>query len=225
MKKLWTLISTIAFLNLLAVVGFAAWLYSSGRVDSARIQEVQSLFGETVEERDQRVEEEEKAAADALNNAEKALPEIALTADERNRVRVEMTQIDRQRRERTEREIDDLKASLMRQQRMIDADREALREEQRAFDEMRERLEIIEGADQFAKSLSVLSGLKPKDAMNALQALLDQGKDEQVVSYLSKMDERVRTKVFAEFVKVDKQLAANLLESLRTRGLAAAPAG
>lgn len=225
MKKLWILISTIAFLNLLAVVGFAAWLYSSGRVDGARIQEVQSLFGETVDERDKRVDEEEKAAADALSNAEKPLPEIALTADERNRVRVEMTQIDRQRRERTEREIDDLKASLMRQQRMIDADREALREEQRAFDEMRERLEIIEGADQFAKSLSVLSGLKPKDAMNALQALLDQGKDEQVVSYLSKMDERVRTKVFAEFVKVDEQLAANLLESLRTRGLAAAPPG
>lgn len=225
MKKLWTLISVLAFLNLLAVLGFAGWIYASGRVDRARILEVQSLFGETVTERDQRIADEAKAAADALANAEKPLPELALTADERNRVRVEMTQVDRQRRERTEREIDDLKASLMRQQRMLDADRAALREEEQAFAEMRERLEIIEGADQFAKSLSVLSGLKAKDAMNALQALLDQGKDEQVVSYLSKMDERVRTKIFAEFVKVDEQLAANLLESLRTRGLAAAPPG
>jgi len=225
MKKLWTLVSVIAILNLLAVLGFAGWVYTSGRVDQARIQEVQSLFGETVAERDQRIAEEEKAAAEAIANAEKPLPEIALTADERNRVRVEMTQVDRQRRERTEREIDDLKASLMRQQRMIDADRAALLGEQQAFDEMRERLEITEGADQFAKSLAVLSGLKSKDAMTAMQALLAQGKDEQVVSYLSKMDERVRTKIFAEFVKVDEQLAANLLESLRTRGLAAAPPG
>ncbi|MCA9303691.1 MAG: hypothetical protein KC996_06185 [Phycisphaerales bacterium] len=225
MKKLWTLVSTLAFLNLLAVLGFAGWVYTSGRIDKARIQEVQSLFGETVAERDQRLAVEEKAAAEALASMEKPLPELALTADERNRVRVEMTQVDRQRRERTEREIQDLKGSLMNQQRLIDEDRKALRAEQEAFDAMRARLEIIEGADQFAKSLSVLSGLKPKDAMSALQVLLNEGKDEQVVSYLSKMDERVRTKIFAEFVKEDEQLAANLLESLRTRGLAAAPPG
>lgn len=225
MKKLWTLVSVLAFLNLLAVLGFAGWVYTTGRIDQSRIQEVQSLFGETVTERDQRIADEEKAAAEALANAEKPLPELALTADERNRVRVEMTQVDRQRRERTAREIQDLKGTLMNQQRMIDADRKALQAEQEAFDAMRARLEIIEGADQFAKSLSVLSGLKPKDAMSALQVLLNEGKDEQVVSYLSKMDERVRTKIFAEFVKADEQLAANLLESLRTRGLAAAPPG
>lgn len=225
MKKLWTLVSVLAFLNLLAVLGFAGWVYTTGRIDQSRIQEVQSLFGETVTERDQRIADEEKAAAEAMANAEKPLPELALTADERNRVRVEMTQVDRQRRERTAREIQDLKGTLMNQQRMIDADRKALQAEQEAFDAMRARLEIIEGADQFAKSLSVLSGLKPKDAMSALQVLLNEGKDEQVVSYLSNMDERVRTKIFAEFVKADEQLAANLLESLRTRGLAAAPPG
>jgi len=225
MKKLWTLVSILAFLNLLAVLGFAGWVYTTGRIDQSRIQEVQSLFGETVTERDQRIADEEKAAAEAMANAEKPLPELALTADERNRVRVEMTQVDRQRRERTAREIQDLKGTLMNQQRMIDADRKALQAEQEAFDAMRARLEIIEGADQFAKSLSVLSGLKPKDAVSALQVLLNEGKDEQVVSYLSKMDERVRIKIFAEFVKADEQLAANLLESLRTRGLAAAPPG
>ena len=79
-----------------------------------------------------------------------------MTADERNRVRMDMVQVDRQRLERTEREIRDLKGSLDRQQRMIDADRAALEAEKQAFAEMRERLEVIEGADQLAKALSVL---------------------------------------------------------------------
>ncbi len=225
MKTLWKLISVIAFLNLLAILGFAGWIYASGRVDTGRIMEVQSLFGETVEQRDARIAEEEKAVAEELANREKPLPEIAMTADERNQARVEMTQVDRQRRERTEREINDLKRSLSRQQQMIEEERAALEAEKKAFDEMRARLKSIEGADQFAKSLSVLQGLKPKDAMAALQALLDEGEHEQVVSYLSEMDDRVRTKIFTEFIKADDRLAANLLESLRTRGLVAAPTG
>jgi hypothetical protein len=225
MKSLWKLVSIIAFLNLLAILGFAGWVYSSGRIDKGRVMEVQSLFGETIAQRDSRIADEEKAEAEALANVEKPLPSVALTTDERNHLRMEMTQVDRQRLARTERDIRDLKNSLIQQQRIIDDDREALDTERQEFQDMRARLEVIEGADQFAKSLSVLQGLKPKDSMKALQALLDKGMQEQVVSYLSNMDERIRTKVFAEFVKVDEQLAANLLESLRQRGLAAVPTG
>ncbi|MBL4591895.1 MAG: hypothetical protein JKY96_08050 [Phycisphaerales bacterium] len=225
MNKLFKVISVIAILNLLGILGFAGWMFSSGRVDPGRMMEVQSLFGETIMQRDMRVAAEEKEAAELLANTEKPLPPTALTTDERNHIRVEMTQVDRQRKARTEREIENLKASLVRQQRMIDEDRVKLQAEQDAFDAMRARLEVIEGADQFAKALSVLEGLKPKDAKASLQVLLDDGKHEQVVSYLSKMDDRIRIKIFTEFIKSDNQLAAQLLESLRTRGLGAAPNG
>ncbi len=225
MKTLLRSVIFVAILNLLAIVGFAGWMYSSGRLDQGRIMEVQSLFSETVADQEARIAAEEKEAADALANIDKPLPEVALTTDERNQMRVEMTQVDRQRQARTEREIENLKTSLMRQQSMLDDERAELEAEKDAFDAMRARLEVIEGADQFAKSLSVLEGLKPKDARSALQVMLDDGKQEQVVSYLSKMDDRIRTKLFAEFVKADAQLAAQLLESLRTRGLSAAPNG
>jgi EAL domain-containing protein (putative c-di-GMP-specific phosphodiesterase class I) len=65
----------------------------------------------------------------------------------------------------------------------------------------------------------VLKESKPKDSMQMLSVLIQQGKREQVVTYLSALSNGIRTEVIAEFVKADEaELAAGLLESIRMRG-------
>ena len=92
---------------------------------------------------------------------------------------------------------------------------------------------------QFRTALETLEAQKPKDAKATLQAMIDAdggnattggtgaaakasptaGGRKQVVTYLTAMDEEMRSKVMAEFIKTDPRLAAELLEQLRTRGI------
>ena len=62
-------------------------------------------------------------------------------------------------------------------------------------------------------------------AKASLSALLDLGEKDQVVSYLSAMDERIRTKIITEFNREDPAVAADLLESIRTRATEMRAAG
>ncbi len=84
---------------------------------------------------------------------------------------------------------------------------------------MRERLKDIEGSEQFVKALNVLKESKPKDSKEMLNVLIEDGKREQVVSYLSALATGIRTEIIAEFIKAEQaELAAGLLESIRMRG-------
>ncbi|MEO1511624.1 MAG: hypothetical protein AAFU70_06090, partial [Planctomycetota bacterium] len=81
-------------------------------------------------------------------------------------------------------------------------------------------LALLEGDAQFQKSLVVLEGLKAEEAVATLRPILDSGDREQVVAYLDAMEERARTKIFAELItQGEGELAAGLLEDLRVRGL------
>ena len=48
MKTLWMMISTIAVANLLAICVFAGWLYSTDRLNLARMQQIRVLLAQTV---------------------------------------------------------------------------------------------------------------------------------------------------------------------------------
>ena len=89
---------------------------------------------------------------------------------------------------------------------------------------MRDRLAGLEGGKQFKKSLATITGMKSKDAKTILSNLLKDSKKEEVVTYLSSMGDRERTSILTEFVKSgEDQLAADLLESIRLRGLENTP--
>jgi len=224
MKKLTKAIFIVALLNLLAVIAGAGWLFSSGRVDKARIQNMARLFNEPVEVEQGKIKAEEARVAKELAEQEKPLPALALNTQERNQVRVEMTQIDRQRLDRMKREVKDLQASLRRERKLVEEDRLGLEAEKEAFKVMRERLAGIEGGNQFQKSLASISGMKAKDAKAILSTLLVDDKAEEVITYLSSMEDRTRTSIITEFVKSGEEaLAANLLESIRLRGLGPTP--
>lgn len=225
MKRLKKAIVAMFILNLLLVLGGLGWLLSSGRVSKERVLELTELFDEPVVVEEARLKAEEAAAKKALEDQEHPIPALALNAQERNQVRVEITQIDRQRLERMRREVADMQATLRKERRLVEEDRLALEQEREAFQQMRQRLANLEGGQQFQKSLSTLTGMAPKNAKAVLATLLEGGgglgdKYEEVISYLSAMDDRKRTQIMTEFVKAgDEELAADLLESVRLRGL------
>src|SRR6056297_527185 len=104
MKSMKRAIILIIVLNVLAMLGGAAWLLGSGRVNKDRVLALTELFDEPVQIEQARLEAEQKSIEAELAAQEKPLPEMALNSEERNRVRVERTQIDRQRLDRMKRE-------------------------------------------------------------------------------------------------------------------------
>ena len=221
MKSLKRAILAILVLNLLAMLAGAGWLYSTHRLNRDRMVEVTRLFDEPVHIEKARLESETRAAAEAAAAEPRPLPELALNSDERNLVRVEMTQVDIARLERMKREVEDLQRILRKERQDVSRERVQLEDEIADFEAMRKRLAGLEGGKQFKKALNTLTGLDAADAKTVLQTLLaDAGKYEEVVSYLSAMDDRARTAIMTEFVgDGDDQLAADLLESVRLRGL------
>ena len=219
MKKLIKALMVVAVLNLIAVLAGAGWIFASGRVDKQRVLEVVDMFEETTSGRDSRMKAEAAEAEALIANEERALPELAMNADELNDVRLQMTQIDRSRLERMQREISDLQNTLKRERALLSNERMDFEAQREAFESMRERLASIEGSEQFGKSLSVLKESKAKDSKSMLSVLIAQGKREQVVTYLSALSPGVRTEIMAVFVKDgEEELAAGLLESIRMRG-------
>ncbi len=219
MKKLIKALLVVAVLNLIAVLLGVGWVFASGRVDSQRVTEVVDMFSETTTARDQRIKSEESEAAAELAEQDKDLPKLAMNSEELNDVRLQLTQIDRARLERMQREINDLQNTLKRERALLASERTDFEEERSEFEAMRERLKEIEGSDQFNKSLTVLKNMRPRDAKEMLSVLIDDGKREQVVSYLSALGGGITTEVLAEFIKADEaELAAGLLESIRMRG-------
>jgi len=219
-KSLGTVIGVVAAANLIALAGVVFWLFATDRLSAERVERTRAMFAEPVPLEVARIEAAEREAE--LVAAEEALdPEgPPVTSSEALALRLELSEFDRQRIERLKREVEDLQSTLRRERLVLERERAAFEEERAGFDAMRTRLSEQEGDEQFRKALVSIEGMKPDDARATLQTLLDAGDREQVVSYLDAMQERTRTKVITSFVKNDQpDVAADLLEALRVRGL------
>ena len=84
---------------------------------------------------------------------------------------------------------------------------------------MRQRLTSIEAGEQFKKTVTLYEGLSADKAQAIMETLLNDGKVDQVVSYLNAMQSRAAKKIIEKFD--DPTVAADLLERLRTRGIQA----
>jgi hypothetical protein len=223
MRTIWTVLSVMAVANLLALGAFVGWLKASDRLDLARVREVRQLVSETLTQRKSR-EDDAKAKAEAEQRAaaEKAKQEQPpLSAADALALKLELGKADQERVESLKREVQILRETLQRERSQLEADQTGLRKEREEFERARKAVAETEGNAQFKKALGTLEGLKPDQAKTALQQLIDQRQVEQVVAYLNAMQERTRTKVLDEFIKADPKVATDLLERLRTRGLAA----
>ena len=227
MKSFWSLVTTLAIAHAIALAGVVAWLVFTGRLNLERVERIREMIGETIEEERARLETEAKASEDAQReaNAAAAASVLPLGAADRVRLKLELSEIDRQQLLRMQREMRDLQLGLQRERDLLDRETEAFEQEKADFEAWRAQLMEIEGADQFKKTLATYEGMKSKDAKASLSALLDLGEKDQVVSYLSAMDERIRTKIITEFNREDPAVAADLLESIRTRATEMRAAG
>ncbi|QYK46858.1 MAG: hypothetical protein KF838_08675 [Phycisphaeraceae bacterium] len=222
MRTIWNALSVMAIANLIALASIVAWLVVGGRVDRDRVQRVRETFVETVAEERLRLEQEE---------AERQATELAAIEEARKKegspvpfadamdMRIQRNADEEQRLERLRKEISLLQAAIAREQRKIDSDLEALEVREKAFAAMREQIRLTEGNKQFRKAVSVLESLDAADAMAAMAEMLRSGDPEQVVAYLNAMQDRKRAAVLTEFIAAgQQQVAAELLERLRTRG-------
>ncbi len=223
MKKLQTLVLSMIVANAVAIVGFSGWLIFTGRIDRDRVTKVREIFAETVSQEQKRLEMEAAQEEEAIRASTDGVPDgPPRTASELVAMRLEATDVDRQRIERLRREVQDLQRKLRRDQSVLDSQASSFQEERDAFDAMRERLAEVEGREQFRKSVALLNSLKSTETKTILEVLIGEKKQEQVVSYLNALEERSRSRVIAEFIKDGQQeLATDLLESLRLRGLEA----
>lgn len=243
MKLIWNTICIMALTNLLAVLGLVGWLAATDRLNIDRLTAIRLMLRETSTEQAAREAEEEAARIAAEEAAKPPDERIALSAAETLSVRLEMSEVDRERTELLRRQTEDLRAALQRENERLIEERAQFDARVKAFYEETERLAAIDGGRQFRKAVKVLEGLKASDAANLLQALIAEGpsgapelaigdgqaaspapgvREEgmmRAVSYLNAMQERTRTRIIEVFTKQDPGLAAELLDRLRTRGL------
>jgi hypothetical protein len=222
MKALVNALSVVAIANLLALLCVGFWLYGTGRLNTDRVERTRDLFVEPyrlVQARQEREQLEAEAEA-ARIAAEQGPDGPPISAAESLAVRLAVSDLDRQRVERLRREVQDLQRSLRTERRLLDEERAAFETEREQFEQMRERLAELEGGEQFRKALASLEGMKPDDARVTLESLIAAGEIDTVVGYLDAMQDRTRTKLMSSFVGSDQQeLAAQLLEALRVRGV------
>lgn len=231
MNTLWRVASVMAVANLLAIVGYVGWLAGTGRLDRDRIVAIRAMLAEPIAQEKARLEEEAKVREAALaQEREAARPAVLpIRADERLRLKLEMSDIDRQRLLALRREVEDLRAGLMRERAMVEAERAAFEAQKADFEATTARLASIEGSAQFKKSVATLNELPAREGIAILLELLGPGAAseldpfgaERVVSYLDAVKPDVRAAIFAQLAKDNPALAAELLERLRTRGLLA----
>jgi hypothetical protein len=226
MRPLWNAVSFLAVVNLLALLLVAAWLWQSGRITGERVGDVRRLLSTTAQQAkaaaSQSVVEAEaeriRAAEERIRQHPPAdsatqIQQIALVHEEREQVR---------RRLEDERRV--LAGQLADAASRMEAGAEALRQEQAGREQSSAAAAQRKTDEQFLRAVKQLEQISPKQAKRFLEALASRQETDQAVAYLDAMTPRAAAKVLREF-KTDGEmrLATELLEGLRTRGLA--PAG
>lgn len=236
MKRIFTIAAVLAIAHLVGLIGAFGWLLGTGRVSAERVERLRELFGESVAAEQARLEAEAAAAEAGLAEAETPLPgtlpvssELAVNYSQEQSRAAEF-QVQRQSRA-----SEDLARTLQLERERLDRQRKEFDSERDAFLAMRGRLEAVEGEEQFEKAVGVLKTVSPKAARGMLQAIIDgasgpaggsqPGGMEQAVAYLNRLPSITQGEIMAQFAKDAPEVAAELLERLRTHGLVAAPSG
>jgi hypothetical protein len=223
MRTLFTAFILVLVINVLALGALAGWLGSSGRLSKERLRDAVAVFNNTIEEDAQLAKDAEQAEIEALALAERALRmEQVAGGPVTPEARLEAIQVvDDKRRallERQKVEAEALKRQLDTQQKLIEQKLAELNEKQQIFDQaIATKVEKMQSED-FKEAIAMLEGIPPKQAKQVIQKWLGDGLDEQVVDYLSAMEERKAAKVLKEF-KLPNEVtqAATLIEQLRQR--------
>ncbi len=221
LRNLKLLVSLLAIGNVAGLVGLVVWLAASDRINAERLQDVREVFAATIVE-EQR-EADRLAAEEAARQEQlKELGRPGTTPIHADAVMDVINDRDEAARERYERE----ETSIRYLREDLENRRTALRLEQERFATMVENFEARrralaerEGSEQFAKAVKIYSLTKPDEARDMMLNLIRDGQTDQVVSYLNAMKPDISQRIVSAFIETDPNLAADLLERLRTHGL------
>ncbi len=223
MRSAWNAVSFLAIVNLLALSLFVSWLWGSQRLDGQRLAALRELFAQTIPQ------EREAAAEDA--RAEEArrrwqaqqggAANPALSSADSMRASGEM----QEQADRISTRLSDEAALLLEQlelrERELDRREAAFTARASAWEKARKDEEYRRTDEQFAQAVGQLERLKPKQAKAMIVQLVNDGKLQEALAYLDAMNERAAAKIFGQFnTDQDRRLATELLEGLRTLGLA-----
>ena len=224
MKKLWTILSFLSIIHILAFLMFIGWLWQSDRLDRDRIVQTRALFSMNmkqaklaakqadIEEQQMLNEKNELVMRDnppfssqaslAINKAHQTQSnQAALNLEETRKLSIQMIEIEREVLEKEKEEFAQLKAAW---------DKDTAAERKRKTDE------------QFIQTVTIYETLSPKQSKQMLTNLVTDGNIEQAVAYLDAMNPRNAAKILKAFKTSEEMiLATQLQEKLRVFGTGA----
>lgn len=223
MKTLFTIVSIVAILHVLAAAAFLGWLAGTGRLTADRVTATTEIFKLTPEQEQARDEEEARKAEQARLEAERqarlsGVGGLASTADkladEQKRNEVMLRQLERTRRE-IQALSDNLTLARARMERQH-ADLAAAKQDlEQRIAEMEARL----NDEGFKKAVTLYEQLPAKQVKQMFAELMASGRTDEVVTYLEAMDPRKAAGVLKEFKSESEVVrAVELTERLRARG-------
>lgn len=223
MRNLWSAVSFLSVVNILAILLVVGWLHQSGRLDRDRIERVRTIFRLPVAEEQAALE---AAAAEAqlvadpgeLDEAERrwgpipvsnlAIAEAAERTRDLGRETTAAIHADAQAI------VARIEADHARRLAEITELRAALERDQRRFEEITGRARD----DDFARTVTDLDEMKLDTAFSIVRTWLEEDRRPLVVDVLAAMDAGRRAAILGEFVDIGRdEVAADLQLALRDR--------
>lgn len=213
MKKLWNLVSIIAVVNLLAVLGFFGWLASSGRMNAEKLRELLAPPPPPTPA------EAPAAAGEAEPPADLVPTSVKIDGNDRQ-MRREAISLRRLQEEKAQ-----LDKVLDQREAKLTSDTESLRSEQAAWESSIAELKNAKTDEQFTKAVKLLESVPAKQGKDLILELVSSGRKAEAVAYLDTMSAFKRSSLLKAF-KGDEEMkvATDLLEAIRLRTPAAKPA-
>lgn len=222
MNSFLKLIIVLATAHLLAVAGFAGWLFATGRIDAERLSQLRALFEKPVSvAAAERAEQESKLAAEAADaDAMRRLRELPLASAER-------ADTGSRASERIDVGLRAFEDTTRRLRDELQKDNGTLEQRIQAFEKRQKDWEQSIAADkrratdeQFRKAVKNLESLPPKQAREVVLELVRSNRMDTAVGYLDAMSSSKASNLLKSFKSEDEtKVATELLERLRMLGL------
>ncbi|MBL9147459.1 MAG: hypothetical protein JNM94_02070 [Phycisphaerae bacterium] len=207
MKKLWSLVSVIAVVNLTVVVGLLAWLGATGRLSRDSIDRVREAL------RAPGADQPAEVPAPTEEETRDVTPTTArLTAADR----VAQQHAILNRRLNDERE--QIARDLAAQESDLKTREDAFASERSAWESATDGARAAATEEQFRKAVKLLESVPPKQGKEWILSLYREGKIDQAVTYLDAMSSFKRSNLLKVFKgEEENKVATDLLERLRMR--------
>lgn len=222
MRSLWSTLSFLAVVNMLAILLAIGWLYQSGRIDQDRLDQVREIFRLSVDDQRSQLEEQaaqEAALADAVpDDPTRRWGSMPLTnlapADAAERIRDLGEEIALGLGRDADAINARIEANYQTRKAEIDLREQALAARERRFEQIARR---TSDAD-FAQTVTDLEEMKLDTAFSIVEAWYDTDRRTLVIDVLAGMGSDRRSQILGEFVDVGRtDVAAGLQLDLRDR--------